>query len=217
MLNNLDETLDLLPFTGTGGRSMWQRPHLCSTCAPPVWFCNVVINRPISQGRHVLGLLIYLGKSSILYLFPNSAGLMLVLVFVRICSLLLRSHTVQGYFERPDKRFHLHPVLVCTLLSGHLLHIWISKRSISMCPLSLQLWPVGRQFLLLRAMTHIDNVKIIILLPGNDPKKIARHVDQDLFVEMFVTGLFLEKAFDFHKVCTKMFANLQIYKSHDSL
>lgn len=31
--------------------------------------------------------------------------------------------------------------------------------------------------------------------------EIIRHVDQDLFVVMFVTGVFLEEALDFHKVC----------------
>lgn len=38
-------------------------------------------------------------------------------------------------------------------------------------------------------MALIDNIIIIIIsLPGNDPKEIIRHVDQDLFVDMFVTG-----------------------------
>lgn len=51
------------------------------------------------------------------------------------------------------------------------------------------------------AMAHIDNnIIMIISLLGNDAKEIIRHVDQDLFVEMFVIGIFLAKALDFHKV-----------------
>lgn len=51
------------------------------------------------------------------------------------------------------------------------------------------------------AMTHIYNIIIIIVsLLGNNVKEIIRHVNQDLFVEIFVTGLFLKMTLDFHKV-----------------
>lgn len=56
------------------------------------------------------------------------------------------------------------------------------------------------------AMAPIDN---IISLLGNDVKCNIRHIDPDLFVEWFVTGIFLEKAFDIHKV--NILRSLQIY------
>lgn len=54
-------------------------------------------------------------------------------------------------------------------------------------------------------------------LLGNDVNEIIRHVDQDLFVEMFVPELFLEKALDFHKISIPRSLEIsKLKKSHDS-
>lgn len=54
-------------------------------------------------------------------------------------------------------------------------------------------------------------------LLGNDVNEIIRHVDQDLFVEMFVPELFLEKALDFHKIYIPRSLEIsKLKKSHDS-
>ena len=62
-------------------------------------------------------------------------------------------------------------------------------------------------------MTRTDN--IIVSLLGNDVKEVIRQAGQDLFVEMFVTGLFLEKALDFCKVYNPQ--SLQISKCSNPL